>query len=111
MKIFIAIIQNTQKKPIQHFLQLKKFKSFESLDKLPIALGQVLVSESWFLSPSVSPLSWGEDGVGVAVSLPLLLPLLLAVWREGLLQLLLALEEVSAGTQDLLLDFSVALHV
>lgn len=60
---------------------------------------------------SVSPLSRGEDGVRVAVSFPLLLPLLLAVRGQRLLQLLLALEEVSARAHDVLLNFAVALHV
>lgn len=59
----------------------------------------------------VSPLSRGEDGVGVAVSFPLLLPLPLAVWRQSLLHLLVALEEISSRAHDVLLDFAVALHV
>lgn len=69
------------------------------------------LAKSWSLNTSVSPLSRGKDGVGVAVSLPLLLPLLLAVWGKGFLQLLIALEEISARAQDVLLDFAVPLHV
>lgn len=69
------------------------------------------MSKSSSINTSIPPLSRGEDGVGVAVSLPLLLPLLLAVGRQGLLQLLLALEEVATRAHDVLLDFAVALHV
>lgn len=76
------------------------------------ALGLNLpAGQSSSLNTSVSPLSRGEDGVGVAVSFPLLLPLLLAVRREGLLQLLFALKEISTRAHDVLLDFAVALHV
>lgn len=69
------------------------------------------LGKSSSLNTLVSPLSRGEDGVGVAVSFPLLLPLPLAVWRQSLLQLLVALEEISSRAHDVLLDFAVALHV
>lgn len=69
------------------------------------------LGESSSPNTSVSPLPWGENSVGIAVTFPLLLPLLLAVGRQRLPQLLFALEEVSTRAHDLLLDFAVALHV
>lgn len=105
--MFIANIQNTNRKHTK--LVTLKNSSFEKASEsswpcLPLG-------KSSSLTASVSPLSRGEDGVGVAVSFPLLLPLLLAVWRQSLLQLLLGPEEISTRAHDVLLDFSVALHV
>lgn len=68
-------------------------------------------SKSWSFNTSVSPLSGREDGAGVAVALPHLLSLLLAVGSQRLLQLFLALEKISTRAHDLLFDFAVALHV
>lgn len=69
------------------------------------------MGKSWSLNTSVSPLSGREDGVRVAVSLPRLLSLFLAVGGQSLIRLFLAFEEISTRAHDLLLDFTVALHV
>lgn len=69
------------------------------------------LGKSWSFNTSVSPLSGREDGVWVAVSLPRLLSLFLAVGSQSLVGLLLAFEEISTRAHDLLLDFAVALHV
>lgn len=97
---FIANIQN---KPTQKHTN-------------PVNLENSSFEKSLWASPPlvillVSPLSRGEDGVGVAVSFPLLLPLLLAVRGQSLLQLLVALEEIATRAHDVLLDFAVPLHV
>lgn len=100
--MFIIVLQNTQKTHTK-LCTLEIIQFPKSLEKLSV--------ESSSVNRLVSPLSRGEDGVGVAVSFPLLLSLLLAVRGKRLLQLLLALEQVSPRPQNVLLDFPVTLHV
>lgn len=105
--MFISIIQNTLTK-LTKLIIIKNSSFKKAFESAWPCLPQ---GKSAFSNTSVSPLSRGEDGVGVAVSFSLLLPLLLAVRRQSLLQLLLALEEISTRTHDVLLNFAVALHV
>lgn len=63
------------------------------------------------MNASVSSLSGREDSVGVTVTFPLLLTLLLAVRGQSLLQLFLIFKEVSPCTHDVLLNFAMPLHV
>lgn len=105
--MFISIIQNTHTKHTK--LVIIKNSSFKKASES--SWPYLPLGKSSFFNTSVPPLSRGEDGVGVAVSFPLLLPLLLAVGRQSLLQLLVALEEISTRTHDVLLNFAVALHV
>lgn len=107
VKRFIPIIQNTHTKLTK--LVIIKNSSFKKA--FQSSWPHVPQGKSASFNTSVSPLSRGEDGVGVAVSFPFLLPLLLAVRRQSLLQLLVALEEISTRTHDVLLNFAVALHV
>ena len=87
---------------------LKKHTKVQDGYKIQVSKQEVLWVR-WCLS--ISPLPRREDGVWVAVSLPLLLPLLLTVGGQRLLYTLVTLKHVPPRPQDLLLHSPVALHV